>query len=45
MGAGLGGGSSNAGIYLKTFGKQSNRLMEIARNLGADIPFFYKVKL
>ena len=44
MGAGLGGGPSNAGIYLKTFGKQSNRLIEIARNLGADIPFFLQSK-
>ena len=44
-GAGLGGGSSNAGAYLKTFGKQSNQLMEIARSLGADNLFFYKVKL
>lgn len=40
LGAGLGGGSSNAGNYLKYFGKQLSDLTEIASQLGADVPFF-----
>ena len=43
-GAGLGGGSSNAGVYLKTFGKELSKLSDIARNLGADVPFFLQNK-
>lgn len=43
-GAGLGGGSSNAGVYLKTFGKQLDQLPQIGRSLGADVPFFLQNK-
>ena len=46
MGAGLGGGSSDAAFFLKMANKQFNlgmssqQLMEIAKNLGADCAFF-----
>ncbi len=42
--AGLGGGSSNAGSILKFFGKQKgipeHELLELAKRIGADVPFF-----
>ncbi len=38
LGAGLGGGSSNAGIILKKF----NATTEQALSLGSDVPFFLK---
>jgi 4-diphosphocytidyl-2-C-methyl-D-erythritol kinase len=44
--AGLGGGSSNAAVtlvaltYLWQIAANRNELFEIARNLGADVPFF-----
>jgi len=46
IGAGLGGGSSNAGTILKALNSitgepvTNNRLMEISKDLGADVPFF-----
>lgn len=44
MGAGLGGGSSNAGTILRYFVKSglvtTNEAKEIALKLGADVPFF-----
>jgi len=46
LGAGLGGGSSNAGATLKALnqllgiGLSTRELMKIAVNLGADVPFF-----
>lgn len=40
MGGGLGGGSSNAGNFLKKFGNNSSSIHEIAFQLGADVPFF-----
>ena len=43
-GAGLGGGSSNAGIYLKAFGSELKNLERVALGLGADIPFFLQNK-
>ena len=43
-GAGLGGGSSNAGVYLRTFGSELKHLDKIAKNIGADIPFFLQNK-
>jgi len=42
--SGLGGGSSNAATLLKYFGEQKGiptfQLMELARKIGADVPFF-----
>jgi len=46
--AGLGGGSSNAGATLQTLNRlfdyplSSDELMEIAKDLGSDVPFFLK---
>ncbi len=44
VGAGLGGGSSNAGSVLKAlayiYGIDSEKLYGLAKNLGADVPFF-----
>ena len=46
LGAGLGGGSSNAGVVLQTLNRALNnplsekQLMELGRKLGADVPFF-----
>ena len=44
MRAGLGGGSSNAGVILKYFGRikgiPEHILMEMAQKIGADVPFF-----
>jgi len=44
LGAGLGGGSSNAGTILKALAKiyevELKRLFPLARALGADVPFF-----
>lgn len=46
IGAGLGGGSSNAAITLKTLNKlfnlnlSNNILLELALTLGSDVPFF-----
>ncbi|MBI3307248.1 MAG: 4-(cytidine 5'-diphospho)-2-C-methyl-D-erythritol kinase [Candidatus Omnitrophica bacterium] len=46
MGGGLGGGSSNAAFFLlgmkKLYGLKitRNRLMEMGKTLGADVPFF-----
>jgi 4-diphosphocytidyl-2-C-methyl-D-erythritol kinase len=42
MGAGLGGGSSDAAAVLKALGAGLDRarLLEVARTLGADVPFF-----
>jgi 4-diphosphocytidyl-2-C-methyl-D-erythritol kinase len=45
VGAGLGGGSSDAGAVLRMMAAlfridSPNRLSEIALNLGADVPFF-----
>ncbi len=43
-GAGLGGGSSNAATFLKGLAKllkiPTKKLFPIAKNLGADVPFF-----
>jgi|CXWL01.1.fsa_nt_gi 4-diphosphocytidyl-2-C-methyl-D-erythritol kinase len=43
-GGGLGGGSSNAGVILKHFAEQKGipefHLLEMARSIGADVPFF-----
>lgn len=47
-GAGLGGGSSNAALTLRMLNKieemglSDDELIDISRNLGADIPFFIK---
>ncbi len=47
-GAGLGGGSSDAAVVLKVLNQKlnlhlnENILLQIAKNLGADIPFFIK---
>ncbi len=42
--SGLGGGSSNAGTILKFFGKEKgipeHDLLELAKKIGADVPFF-----
>ncbi len=51
-GAGLGGGSSNAGVFLKWAGRTSLNppgdstpsTLELARSLGADVPFFLQEK-
>lgn len=46
LGAGLGGGSSNAGVVLYSLNKHlgeplsEKQLMELGRKLGADVPFF-----
>ncbi len=44
IGAGLGGGSSNAGAFLKFLGKcfdvPEDELLFIAKNIGSDVPFF-----
>ncbi len=44
VGAGLGGGSSNAGSVLKAlaylYGINPEKLYGLAKNLGADVPFF-----
>lgn len=44
VGAGLGGGSSNAGVVLKYFGTMKGipeaELLKLARQIGADVPFF-----
>ncbi len=48
IGAGLGGGSSNAAVTLLTinhllkYPKEHNELMECAKALGSDVPFFLK---
>jgi len=48
IGAGLGGGSSNAAVTLLTlnrllkYPKKFEELMEIAKNIGSDVPFFLK---
>ncbi len=43
-GAGLGGGSSNAGVFLKGLARllqiPAEKIFPIAKRLGADIPFF-----
>lgn len=44
IGGGLGGGSSNAGNFLRKFGSSLDNLSEIAFNLGADVPFFIQEK-
>jgi 4-diphosphocytidyl-2-C-methyl-D-erythritol kinase len=44
MGAGLGGGSSNAGTFLKFLGQRfcipKEELLPLGKKLGADVPFF-----
>ncbi len=42
VGAGLGGGSSDAGAFLKAFGESLGRgeLLKLAAQLGSDVPFF-----
>lgn len=44
VGAGLGGGSSNAGVILKHFGRMKGipevELLKLAQQIGADVPFF-----
>lgn len=44
IGGGMGGGSSNAGAVLRHFGNQNGipefQLLEMAREIGADVPFF-----
>jgi len=44
LGAGLGGGSSNAGTFLKflgqRFGIPKGELLSLGKKLGADVPFF-----
>lgn len=48
IGAGLGGGSSNAALILRMINKieglelATDDLVELARDLGADVPFFIK---
>lgn len=50
VGAGLGGGSSNAALTLRMLNKIENmglsddELIDLSRNLGADVPFFIKGK-
>ncbi|HEX6983120.1 MAG TPA: 4-(cytidine 5'-diphospho)-2-C-methyl-D-erythritol kinase [Balneolaceae bacterium] len=49
-GAGLGGGSSNAALTLRMLNKieklglSDDELIDLSRNLGADVPFFIKGK-
>lgn len=49
-GAGLGGGSSNAALTLRminkieSLGLSDDELIDLSRNLGADVPFFIKGK-
>lgn len=49
-GAGLGGGSSNAALTLRMINKieklglSDDELIDLSRNLGADVPFFIKGK-
>ncbi|MCW9705460.1 4-(cytidine 5'-diphospho)-2-C-methyl-D-erythritol kinase [Fodinibius salsisoli] len=49
-GAGLGGGSSNAALTLRMFNKiedlglSDDELIDLSRDLGADVPFFIKGK-
>jgi 4-diphosphocytidyl-2-C-methyl-D-erythritol kinase len=49
-GAGLGGGSSNAALTLRMINKMEelglhdNELIDLSRDLGADVPFFIKGK-
>ncbi len=49
-GAGLGGGSSNAALTLRMLNKieelglTDDELIDLSRNLGADVPFFIKGK-
>ncbi len=49
-GAGLGGGSSNAALtlrmlnYLEEAGLTDDELIDLSRDLGADVPFFVKGK-
>lgn len=44
IGAGLGGGSSNAGAFLRFLGRYfdipEDELLFIAKNVGSDVPFF-----
>ncbi len=44
LGAGLGGGSSNAGTFLKAlsriYGLSEKEVLEISKKIGADVPFF-----
>lgn len=44
VGSGLGGGSSNAGVILRHFGKLKGipeaELLKLAKQIGADVPFF-----
>lgn len=50
VGAGLGGGSSNAALTLRMINKiekldlSDDELIDLSRNLGADVPFFIKGK-
>lgn len=50
VGAGLGGGSSNAALTLRMLNKieelglSEDELIDLSRNLGADVPFFIKGK-
>ncbi|MGC8966154.1 MAG: 4-(cytidine 5'-diphospho)-2-C-methyl-D-erythritol kinase [Caldimicrobium sp.] len=44
LGAGLGGGSSNAGTFLRALSKiyeiPEERVLELSKKIGADVPFF-----
>ena len=46
MGGGLGGGSSNAAVFLKMINEEANlkinsqNLLQIGTKIGADVPFF-----
>ena len=50
LGAGLGGGSSNAGVVLQTLNEKLGKplteaeLMNLGKQLGADVPFFIQKK-